>query len=162
MPPIVADDSFSVHGPTNLPNVFLNDTSPPGGGPFNNHTDVTQPSHGTIEGVAAGSFLYRPTFGYVGSDSFTYRGCVGLGNCSTNSATVTLDVVNSGPIASPDVFIVPPPGGFIVGNLLANDSDSDDPCNPVPGHAASLLHSTIHGWGQFMPILLNAVSNVSL
>ncbi len=39
---------------------------------------ITGPSHGTLSLAANGSFLYTPTAGYAGADSFVYRGYNGM------------------------------------------------------------------------------------
>ncbi len=51
---------------------------------------VTQPSHGTVQLDADGSFTYTPTTGYEGADSFTYRASDGQGNSAP--VMVTLNV----------------------------------------------------------------------
>lgn len=51
---------------------------------------VTQPSHGTVQLIPDGSFIYTPTVGFEGSDSFTYR--ASDGQDSSPPILVTLNV----------------------------------------------------------------------
>ena len=51
---------------------------------------LSKPAHGLLQLNANGSFLYRPTAGYVGPDSFTYQASDGL--ATSNTATVNITV----------------------------------------------------------------------
>jgi hypothetical protein len=59
------------------------------------------PSHGALTLNADGSFTYTPSYGFSGSDSFTYNASDGT-NLS-NTATVTLDIA-----ASPCPIVITP------------------------------------------------------
>jgi len=52
------------------------------------------PSHGTAT-ISGSLILYTPTSGYIGGDSFTYA--ISDGNGGTDSATVTITVINANP-----------------------------------------------------------------
>ena len=52
--------------------------------------NVTQPSHGTVVVIGNGSFLYTPSLGFVGVDSYTYQ--VFDGANYSNVATVYIIV----------------------------------------------------------------------
>ena len=89
---------------------------------------LTNPAHGTVTVNTNGSFTYRPSAGYVGSDAFTYEARVlNLGILVTDSATVTITVINRAPVANPDTYTattgvtlsVPAPG------VISNDTDAD-------------------------------------
>lgn len=60
-------------------------------------------AHGAVDLTSAGSFVYVPQTGYVGSDSFTFQVSDGKGGTSTG--TVTLNVVE--PPTNPDCEIHP-------------------------------------------------------
>ncbi|MFD7032244.1 FG-GAP-like repeat-containing protein [Streptomyces sp. NPDC059917] len=70
------------------PGVLANDIDPDG----NTLTAslVTGPAHGTLTLDPDGSFSYRPTGAYTGSDSFTYKATDGT--VDSNTATVTISV----------------------------------------------------------------------
>ena len=55
------------------------------------------PAHGTLAVTTDGSFVYTPNAGFVGDDTFTYTDSDGV---APASATVTIDVVDSPPVAS--------------------------------------------------------------
>ncbi len=90
---------------------------------------VTGPSRGSVVLNADGSFVYTPNAGVNGADSFTYRASDGLAN--SNTATITINVtpaagapVNAAPVANGDGFVTIE-DTVVVGNVLANDTDSD-------------------------------------
>jgi VCBS repeat-containing protein len=64
---------------------------------------TTSPQHGTLQLNTDGSFTYAPTFGFNGTDSFTYRAFDGLLQ-SASPATVTIAV-------NPNLSVLGPAGG---------------------------------------------------
>jgi VCBS repeat-containing protein len=130
-PPVAANDSYSTAQDTQL-------TVAPGNGVLGNDTDtdgdpltaqlVTDVAHGTLALNANGSFVYTPTAGYSGSDTFTYRASDGTGTSNTATVTIAVSVGNRPPVAAADTYTtaqgaaltVPPPQG-----VLANDTDPD-------------------------------------
>jgi VCBS repeat-containing protein len=89
-----------------------------------------EPTHGTVDLAADGSFTYSPASGYSGADSFTYLATGAAGGVSS-ATTVTITVAappNRPPVASPDEYTtaigtaldVDAPG------VLGNDSDPDE------------------------------------
>ncbi len=123
-PPIAADDSYAVHGGTNIGPMMANDSDPDGDPITWNF--VTPPAHGTMFGLPnpgpADIKSFAPEHGYTGQDSFTYKVCDQFGVCSA-PATVTLTINNNPPIPGPDFYVVRP--GTIFGPLYANDIDPD-------------------------------------
>jgi RHS repeat-associated protein len=120
-PPIANDDSYPIHGPTAIGPLQANDTPPPGG--FIDGIEIVDPpDHGTLAQGSLGRFVYNPTDPKAGSDSFTYKACMGT-NCSS-PATVSLPFNNAAPIAISDIYVVHGPGEFI-GPFLQNDFDPD-------------------------------------
>jgi phosphohistidine swiveling domain-containing protein len=63
----------------------------------------SSPAHGTLSVVSDGSFVYTPTPGFVGKDTFTYTES---DRVATASALVTIDVVDAPPIANNDAYVV--------------------------------------------------------
>jgi RHS repeat-associated protein len=143
--PTPADDSFTVHGGTQLPNFLAND-SDPDNDPFSFNGYVTFPQHGhLIDGPTVSTPFYQPDSGFVGADAFTYRVCDSLGLCTV--ATITITVANQPPHLGNDSYSVHRQQQL---DLMANDSDPDNdpiafdsfPTNPehgvlLPGPAAS-------------------------
>jgi len=74
-PPTAVADAYSVHSGnaliTDAPGVLLNDTDAEG--TALSAELLTGPTNGTLGFRATGLFVYTPTVGYVGPDSFTYR-----------------------------------------------------------------------------------------
>ncbi len=105
--PVAKDDSYFTPQSINLTvlatGVLTNDTDADSN-PVNQLTavKVSDPSHGTVTLSSNGSFIYRPTLGYCGIDSFTYK--VFDGVVYSNTATVTI-YVNGPPIANNDTEI---------------------------------------------------------
>ncbi len=70
--------------------VLANDTL---GTPAATITTSTQPTHGSVMlNTSDGSFVYTPTSGYVGTDSFTYTLSNGIGTFGTGSSTGTVSL----------------------------------------------------------------------
>ena len=72
------------------------------------------PAHGTVVLVNPhdGTFIYTPTEGYVGPDSFTYEWSDGTN--TSNVARVTLSVYNNAPVAQGEFFMLQPGQTFAV------------------------------------------------
>jgi hypothetical protein len=63
---------------------------------------VTDPSHGSVVLNSDGSFVYTPTTGYTGSDSFTYKVNNGFLDSNTATVNITIDPNLSITITSPN------------------------------------------------------------
>jgi hypothetical protein len=91
-PPTAGNDTFSVTANNTLsvgtPGILGNDTDPQG--LQLTAVNFVGPQHGSATFNANGSFLYTPTPGYVGPDSFTYQANNGVFN--SNIASVTINV----------------------------------------------------------------------
>jgi hypothetical protein len=106
-------------------------------GVLTNDTDVdgdtltvqsfTQPTNGTVEVNADGSFTYTPNADYNGADSFTYT--ITDGNGGTDTATVRINVtpVNDAPDAVDDAYATDEDVALVIApaGVLTNDSDVD-------------------------------------
>ena len=125
-PPVAANDSATTALNTAVTvNVLANDSDIEGGALT--PALVTGAAHGTVTPVPGG-FLYTPTTGYSGPDSFTYR--VNDGSANSNVATVNITVTggtNRAPVAVNDSYsgqwntpLTVAPNG-----VLANDTDAD-------------------------------------
>jgi hypothetical protein len=87
------NDSYSVNANHTLTvpataGVLANDT---GSAPMT-AIKVTDPSHGSLSLSSDGGFVYTPTAGFGGSDSFTYKANNPRGD--SNTATVTITVIS--------------------------------------------------------------------
>jgi len=159
-PPIAVSDKYTTTRNTRLvvlaPGVLGNDLDIEG----DDLTAVrdTEPVSGTLRLQLDGSFVYTPTTGFSGQDSFTYH--ADDGKALSNLATVTLIVtaVNDPPVAVGDKYTtteditleVPAPG------VLVNDHDPDG--NPLtailedgPDHGDLLL--SLNGSFVYTPSL---------
>ncbi|TLY49390.1 MAG: hypothetical protein E6K53_13830 [Gammaproteobacteria bacterium] len=97
------------------PGVLSNDTL--NGGTI---TSNTNPAHGTLALNVNGGFVYTPTTGYTGQDSFTYT----LTNAGGNSIGNVTIVILNGPSAQPDSYttIVGTALNVSAPGVLANDN----------------------------------------
>jgi hypothetical protein len=103
-------------------------------GVLNNDTDsdfdllvaglVQGPSNGQIDFYSQGDFYYYPNPGFVGTDTFTY---IVSDGAAIVPATVTINVINNPPTATPDTYSLSAAKvlSVIVPGVLGNDSDSD-------------------------------------
>jgi hypothetical protein len=96
-PPVAVDDSYSTDQGTDLfvpaPGVLDNDSDPDG----DELTArlVIPPADGSVVLNPDGSFTHTPNPGFSGTDSFEYE--VDDGNDGTDTATVTITVIPTGP-----------------------------------------------------------------
>jgi len=89
---------------------------------------LSNPAHGTVTVNTNGSFTYRPSGGYVGSDAFTYEARIlNLGILFTDPATVSLTITNAAPTATNDSYSATTGVTLTVGapGVLSNDHDAD-------------------------------------
>jgi hypothetical protein len=118
-PPVAVDDSYTVHVSL-LISPMQNDSDPDPGDSISFQGITTQPQHGTLQIYNTGTYTYRPTYGYVGSDSFTYTICDSHSACSTG--TVNMTAVNQAPVANTDNYTVHTTKLF---SPHGNDTDPD-------------------------------------
>jgi hypothetical protein len=126
--PIANNDSYSLFSNHTLTvaaasGLLLNDT---GIGTLT-AVKVTDPSHGNLSLSADGGFVYTPTTGYVGGDSFTY--VAHNTNGDSNVATVSLTVNTTPPptVADDTYSTLLTVGGTMTvpaAGVLANDIDA--------------------------------------
>jgi VCBS repeat-containing protein len=84
---------------------------------------VNGPRHGWLTHNSDGTFSYTAAWGYVGTDSFTYR--TNDGQLDSAVATVTLTVTgNHRPVANDDTVTTKEDTAVRI-NVLANDTDAD-------------------------------------
>ena len=107
---------------------------------------VSNPSNGTIDLNADGSFTYTPDFDFVGKDAFTFT--VSDGQLTSNTATVGIMVAaggNSSPAAYDGYENVRENGTLVVpaSQGLITDWHSHDPDSDVLN--AFLLRATVNG-----------------
>jgi VCBS repeat-containing protein len=90
--PVAVADAYGTDEGTTLtvatPGVLVNDTDADGG--TLTAILVTSPTHGTLTLSPNGSFIYVPTAGYHGADTFTYK--ANDGTADSNTATVSVIV----------------------------------------------------------------------
>jgi hypothetical protein len=111
-PPVAQTDSYTVHGSRQLIPTE-NDSDPDSGDTINTQGIVTQPQHGTLSINTPNVFSYAAYFGYVGSDSFTYRICDSLGSCS--DGTVNLNVAPTTTISRASIRLTGGLSTWVVG-----------------------------------------------
>jgi len=123
--PVAVADSYSTFHNDTLtvaaPGVLSND-SDANADPLTASLTATA-THGTLTFAVNGSFTYRATAGYVGTDTFRYR--VSDDSLLSDEVTVTIDVVDRAPVAVADTARAL--GGFALDapSVLGNDTDAD-------------------------------------
>jgi len=127
--PVAVDDSYimdqdtvlSVDAPGVLENDMDNDDDPI-------ETDfVSNPSNGVLELNPDGSFVYTPTSGFVGIDTFEYRAYDGIDYSTSATVTITVQAVNHPPVAEDDTYTTDEdvPLSIASPGVLANDHDPE-------------------------------------
>jgi hypothetical protein len=85
---------------------------------------VTGPANGTLALDAGGTYTFTPNAGFAGTDSFTFKANDRIAD--SNTATVTITVVNHAPVIGPDIaYSRFPNTGLLWGDLTANATDAD-------------------------------------
>lgn len=174
--PYAGDDSFmTTHDQSfaaSVPGVLINDYDTDGD-PIT-PTLLASTSNGTLTFNSDGSFTYVPNAGYVGNDSFTYKVSDGLSD--SNTATVSISVMNSAPTFAPiayfshgDDLVEADTGdwydGLKIGQLIATDSDGDALVYSAPSSSLVSVDSNGGVWllnADAMTTLLEATGNFSL
>jgi len=127
-PPVVVDDTYTVHAGTVLnvgkaAGLLANDSDADGDKLV--VLDFSAPEHGTMSMLTDGSFVYTPEAGYVGSESLT---CTVWDRTVRVESQLTILVQNASPVVVDDTYTVL--AGTVLSvdkaaGLLANDSDAD-------------------------------------
>lgn len=102
------------------------------------------PAHGTLTLRSNGSFDYNPTPGYNGTDSFYYTAYDGKLNSTPTKVSITINNINSPPVATADTYSVVSNGSLAknaAAGVLANDYEPEgEPFHAVkvtdPSHGA--------------------------
>ncbi len=145
-PPVAQDDSYTVHGSGTVGPVLTNDHDPEND-PMT-AVLVAFPTQGSLSGLDGNSFGYAPNDpSFTGTDSFTYQACDNHSNCS-NTATVTITIVNHAPVAVSDEFRVRANTSIVFGPMLANDRDSDPGDHLSYAQLSGASHGTVSGITQ--------------
>jgi LPXTG-motif cell wall-anchored protein len=113
---------------------------------------ATPPSHGTVTVAADGSYVYTPTAGFSGVDTFTYTATDADGASTTATATIT--VVSAA--AAEDDHQVGLPGRPVTVDPIANDTPTGgsqlDPSTVVvvdPATGEGVPSVTVPGFGTW-------------
>jgi hypothetical protein len=155
--PVAVTDVYTVHGSTIIGPYKANDSD--ADGDTLTSTQLTSPTHGTLQGTSQPDMpRYAPNYGYVGTDSFTYKVCDPFNACSTT--TVIINVNDTPPTTNADYFIVF--GSGIIGPMRANDYDSDGDSLPSFAMITGASHGTVYGLANppYPDDVKNYVANV--
>lgn len=130
--PTAADDAFSVARNGNLTaSVVANDTDPEND--YLNASVVTSASHGMTM-LSMGTLYYYPTYGYTGTDTFTYK--VNDGTSDSNTATVTITVTGSDPVAPGGSYTVHQGKTLSTLDLLGGSTSASLYVTQYPAHGS--------------------------
>ncbi|MER2622522.1 MAG: cadherin-like domain-containing protein, partial [Accumulibacter sp.] len=144
--PIAVADTYTIRPNQTLdvaaPGLLGNDSDPDGDALSVSVLNVTG-LKGVITPYADGHFNFTPTTNFAGTTSFTYTISDGVGGRST--ATATINVVNSAPVAGNDHYAVHAGRTLDISapGLLANDRDADSDALSVAVVNVSGLRGTL-------------------
>jgi ELWxxDGT repeat protein/VCBS repeat-containing protein len=152
--PIANADSYRINRNSTLTATLsvLSNDSDPQGEPLTAAT-VTSVSNGSLQFNSNGTFVYTPSVGFSGFDSFTYR--ANDGSLTSDLATVTITVNSSSapPTAVNNTYTVTANSPLTLAanqGVLANDTDPDnDPLTAVQGTGPANGTLTLNTNGSF-------------
>ena len=120
--PVAGPDTAITHTGAAVTIDALANDHDPDGGPVS-LAGMTMPGHGSLSLTPDQRFVYTPTAGFIGADSFTYSIRDADGAAATGQVDVTVERSNAPPVATPDHAASA--GERVTLNLLANDNDAD-------------------------------------
>jgi hypothetical protein len=147
-PPVAVPDAYSTGEDTPLVvtalGVLSNDTDP--------NYDLLEAildygvSHGVLALSPDGSFVYTPTLGYHGPDSFTYHASDGIDISNLATVALTVSPINHTPVAQDDSSSTPEDNPVPV-DVMANDSDVDGDTLSIqavtqPAHGTAIIQGS--------------------
>ncbi|MEV0896771.1 Ig-like domain-containing protein [Actinoplanes sp. NPDC049802] len=140
-PPTARPEAVTL--PTGQPSVIdvLANDEDPNGDPLTVTVD-TPPDHGTAS-VSGGRIGYQPAPGWSGADSLRYT--ISDGRGGTDTATVTIELVNAFPVARADAAVTGT-GEPVTVDVTANDSDPNGEPLTVSAWTAA-AHGTVAATG---------------
>jgi VCBS repeat-containing protein len=123
--PVAVDDTANVvrNSSVTIP-VLANDSDVEGDALTPVVVAGSGPAHGTVMVNADGTITYTPELGYLGPDSFTYQASDGTLLSNVASTTVSVNVVNTAPVAENDSALVAEDGNVVI-TVLSNDHDAE-------------------------------------
>lgn len=132
-PPVAVGEAYTMQADATLtvpsPGVLGNDSDPEGS-PLSAQV-ATAPAHGSLTLAADGSFVYVPSAGYFGSDSFRYVAHDGTQASAPATVSITVNSnVNQPPVAVNDAATVIRNTTTTIA-VLANDSDPEGALDPA-------------------------------
>ncbi len=144
--PSAVNDGYSTTESTQLTvaaadGVLKNDTD--GDGDALTAVLTSTAASGTLALAANGSFIYTPTAGFSGNDSFKYRASDGTAQSNEATVAITVTAANHAPAAVADSYSTDedtPLAVAAANGVLANDTDADS--NPL---TAVLVTNVAHG-----------------
>ena len=122
-PPVIVNDVFFVNVNSVLTgNVTANDFDIDIEPIF--ATVLNAPSVGSLTMGTFGNFTYTPPVDFIGTVTFTYRGCDPCEVCGQATVTINVTAPNNPPIVNDDETFTSE-GGFVTGTVAMNDSDPE-------------------------------------
>jgi hypothetical protein len=94
-----------------------------GNGGSLNYVVTSNPSHGTLSGVAP-NLIYSPAANYNGPDSFSFKAVYGVASSAPATVSIIVYPLNDAPNAQPDVATTSRNAAVNIA-VLANDTDAD-------------------------------------
>jgi hypothetical protein len=144
--PVANDDNATTDTDTSVTVLVLDNDSDADNDPLAVTGITVMPLNGTLEINNDDSITYTPNTGFASTDNFTYEIEDGFGG--TDTAIVTISVVNEAPVAQDDAYSVEMNTVLLIAEpgVLANDSDAD-------GDALTAILQSIPSNGS---VILNA------
>ena len=126
--PVAQDDDATTMESIAVKIAVLSNDSDPDGDSLS-ISNFTQAANGAVSDNGDGTLNYKPTIGFVGTDSFTYEVADGRGGAASATVSATVQASpNQLPVALDDSYIVPQDSALSKNadaGVLSNDSDGN-------------------------------------
>ncbi|WP_157897860.1 Ig-like domain-containing protein [Mycolicibacterium rutilum] len=114
----------------------------------------SEPTHGTLQLNADGTFTYTPAANFYGTDSFSYTLSDGQASSAPALVVISVTPVNDAPVAHDDAYSIVE-DSILTGNVLSNDVDIDRDsltASLVSGPASGTLVLNPDGTFTYTPV----------
>lgn len=144
--PTIVNDFVNINEDTQTNiDILQNDTDPQNNFDLSSISIISAPLHGNVViNPGTGILSYEPDLAYHGMDSLVYEVCDMDAYCGHGSVIITIQAVNDPPIVNDDSDFTLE-NMAVTTNILANDTDPDDPLGNIDPGTVNIIVQPANG-----------------